>query len=52
MLKEEQAVEVDLPELVQLIGRKGLSDCTQSVNSGIVENAISFEQIAALWNDL
>ena len=52
MLKEEQAVELTLPELVQLIGRKDYLTVLKREFRELLKNAISFEQIAALWNDL
>jgi hypothetical protein len=52
LLLEKHRVELSLPELVQLIGEQDYLVVLRREFNELLTNAISFEQIATLWNDL
>lgn len=52
LLFEQHRIELTLPELVHLIGRKVYVTTLKRDLQELLKNAISYEQIANLWNDL
>ncbi|MCB1752225.1 MAG: hypothetical protein KDI74_10940 [Gammaproteobacteria bacterium] len=52
LLLENHGVELSLPELIQLIGKQEYLGALKRDVSELLKNAVSFEQIATLWNDI
>lgn len=52
LLSENHGIELSLPKLIQLIGRKEYLAALKREFNELLKNAISFEQIAVLWNEL
>ncbi|MCB1760705.1 MAG: hypothetical protein KDI68_13095 [Gammaproteobacteria bacterium] len=52
MLLEQHDIDLSMRELVHLIGRKSYSATLKRDLRELLKNAISYEQIANLWNDL
>ncbi|MCB1829695.1 MAG: hypothetical protein H6964_14565 [Chromatiaceae bacterium] len=52
LLAEQHSVALSLHELVQIIGKKEYLVVLRREFNELLKNAISFEQIATLWNDL
>ena len=52
LLAEQHSVALSLQELVQIIGKKEYLVVLRREFNELLKNAISFEQIATLWNDL
>jgi hypothetical protein len=52
LLAANYSSEMTLPELIHLIGRQQYLIALKRELNELLKNAISFEQIATLWNDL
>jgi hypothetical protein len=52
LLLEKHDIDLSLPEFVHLIGRKSYTAALRRDLQELLKNAISYEQIANLWNDL
>jgi len=52
MLETEHALTLSLPKLVQLIGNTAYREALKKDGGLMLHNAITYEQIANLWNDL
>ena len=52
ILQEKHDVELNLTQLIELIGQESYLNVLRKEGTLILENAISYEQIATLWNDL
>ncbi len=52
ILLERHQVDLSLPKLIHLIGKEAYIASLKREAARLLENAISYEQIAGLWNDL
>jgi len=52
MLRTDHGVDIDISGLVQIIGRTVYVTALRKDAADLLGNAISFTQIASLWNDL
>jgi hypothetical protein len=52
ILQTEHALTLNMPKLVQLIGNAAYRDALKKDAEQMLQNAITYEQIANLWNDL
>lgn len=52
ILRTEHALTLDMKQLVHLIGDTAYRGALQKDGKQMLENAITYEQIANLWNDL
>lgn len=52
LLATDYSCEMTLPELIHLIGRQQYLIALKRELKELMKNAISFEQVATLWNDL
>ena len=52
ILQTEHALTLNMPKLVQLIGNAAYRDALKKDAEQMLQNAITHEQIANLWNDL
>ncbi len=52
LMLAEHRIDLTLPELIRLVGKKGYIDALRGDARMLLANAISYEQIASLWNDL
>ena len=52
ILQTEHALTLNMPKLVHLIGNAAYRDALKKDGKQMLQNAITYEQIANLWNDL
>lgn len=52
ILETEHALTLSMPKLVQLVGNTAYRDALKKDAELMLHNAITYEQIANLWNDL
>jgi len=52
ILVGEYSTEMSLPDMVQLIGKQEYLIALKRELGELLRNAVSFEQVATLWNDL
>jgi len=52
LLKEQFSIDVDYPKLIGLIGKTRYRRALRQESRELKKNAISFEQMADLWNSL
>ena len=52
ILQAEHALTLNMPKLVQLIGNTAYREALKKDGDLMLHNAITYEQIANLWNDL
>jgi len=52
ILLEKHSIDLSLPKLIQLIGKEAYIAALKRGAGQLLQNAISYEQIANLWNDL
>jgi len=52
ILLEKHSIDLSLPKLIHLIGKEAYIASLKREAGQLLQNAISYEQIANLWNDL
>ena len=52
ILLEEHKIDLTLPQLIHLIGKQSYLNALRKDAGELLQNAISYDQIAGLWNDL
>lgn len=52
ILLAEHRVDLTMPELIRLVGKRGYIEALRRDARMLLANAISYDQIASLWNDL